>query len=77
MPDTSPDLYDCKLNKINGVSARKTQQTVIYFIATSDIHITMNLILPIRVNSSQRRQRGASVSRHRMSTENEKNVQKE
>ena len=44
MPDTSPDLYDGKLNKINGVSAHKTQQTEIYFIATSDIHITMNLI---------------------------------
>ncbi len=44
MPDTSPDLYDDKLNKINSVSAHKTQQTEIYFIATSDIHITMNLI---------------------------------
>ncbi len=42
MPDTSPDLYDGKLNKINGVSAQRTQQTKIYFIATSDIHITIN-----------------------------------
>ena len=44
MSDTSPDLYDGKLNKINGVCAHKTQQTKIYFIATFDIHITMNLI---------------------------------
>ena len=44
MPDTSPDLYDGKLNKMNGVSAQRTQQTKIYFIATSDVHITINLI---------------------------------
>ncbi len=39
MPDTSPDLYDGKLNKINDVSAQRTQQTKIFFIATSDITI--------------------------------------
>ena len=44
MPGTSPDLYDGKLNKINGVCAHKTQQTKIYFIATFDIHITINII---------------------------------
>ncbi len=44
MPDTSPDSYDGKLNKINGISSHKTQQAEIYFIATPDIHITMNLI---------------------------------
>ena len=59
MPDTIPDLYDGKLNKINGVSAHKTHQTEIYFIATSDIHIIMNLIAYTKVASSQR---GASVS---------------
>ncbi len=70
MPDTSPDLYDGKLNKINGISAHKTHQTEIYFIATSDIPITMNLIAyTYKLASSQR---GASVSRHRMSTEDEK-----
>ncbi len=36
MHDPSPDLYDAKLKKINGVSAQRTQQTKIYFIATSD-----------------------------------------
>ncbi len=32
MHDPSPDLYDAKLKKINGVSAQRTQQIEIYFI---------------------------------------------
>ena len=52
-----------KSNKINGVSAHKTQQTEIYFIATSDIHITMNNEpYTIHAYSSQR---GPTVSWHR------------